>query len=97
MNKLIALIFALSLSTLSYAIETTSFKTGTGQTLAIGDSLNDLIKRIAQSPDALRTVTLNHGGKERSAIIYDYSIGQVIYTITVLDERIIKIEWHNKS
>lgn len=97
MQKIILFICAFSLSSLSFATETSSFKTGTGQTLTIGDSLKDLVKRIAQSPDALRTVTLNREGKNLTAITYDYSIGQVLYTITVLNEQIIKIEWQDKS
>ena len=97
MKRLIPLICALSLSTFCFATETSSFKTATGQTIKIGDSLNDLISKIAQSPDSLKTIELKEGDQEVTAVSYDYSIGQTVYTVTVVKEKILKIERNEKS
>ena len=97
MKRLIPFLCALSLSNFCFATETSSFKTATGQTLKIGDSLNDLISKTAQSPDSLKTTELQYGDELVTAIRYDYSIGQTVYTVTVVKEKILKIEINEKS
>lgn len=97
MKKLIGVIFALTLSSMCFAVETGSFKTGTGQLVKIGDSLSELIERTAQSPNAVKTIEWKDGDQVVPAMSYDYEVNQMIYTVTVVHDKVLKIEWQDKS
>lgn len=73
--------------------EISSFKTATNQTVMLGNSLTQLISRTGQSPSAIKTVAWqNNHGDTVQALQYDYNIGTSIYTITVFEEKIYKIQ-----
>ena len=93
MKIIIAFFLICAFSSLSFANETSSFKTATGQTITIGDSLDDLIAKTAQSPAGLKTTEWAEGIDTVSALSYEYIIGQTIYTVTVVKDKILKIEW----
>ena len=86
MKKLIALIFILSFSTFSVAsmTETSSFRTSSNQTVALGDSLNQLIDRTGQSPNSIKTTTWQEGTSTINAIEYHYNIGENLYVLTMM-------------
>ena len=98
MKKYIAFLLLAIFSSLSFANETSSFKTATGQIITIGDSLDDLIAKTAQSPAGLKTTEWKSEGSESvSALSYEYIIGQTVYTITVVKDKILKIEWRFRT
>ena len=97
MKIIIAFFLICTFSSLSFANETSSFKTATGQTITIGDSLNDLIAKTAQSPAGLKTSEWTEGNETVSALSYEYIIGQTIYTVTVVRDKILKIEWRFRN
>ena len=73
-------------------IETSSFKTTSNQTVALGDSLAQLMSRTGQSPSAMRSTPWLDGSNTVYAMQYDYNIGDNVYTVTVVKEQIRKIE-----
>lgn len=97
MKKLFGVFLICTFSSFSFANETSSFKTATGQTITVGDSLNDLIAKTAQSPTGLKTTEWAEGNGSVAALSYEYIIGQTIYTVTVVRDKILKIEWRFRS
>lgn len=73
--------------------ETSSFKTISNQTVTVGDSLNELIDRTGQSPQSMKSTTWQEGQSTMKAMEYEYNIGDNIYSITVVHEKILKIEF----
>lgn len=102
-KKLLWMMTLLSIHTLSFAnllgfatIETSSFLTSTGQQVVVGDSLNQLMSKTAQSPSAIKTGTWTHVDQKLNAMIYEYDIGQRLYSVTVVHEQVLKIKWQEK-
>lgn len=85
----------LLISNISFATtETSSFRTSAGQQVVIGDSLNQLISKTGQSPLAIKSTIWTHSDQKLNAMTYNYEIGQMIYSVTVVQEQVLKIEWH---
>lgn len=94
MKKVLALLLGLSLSTLVFATtETSSFRTSSNQTIALGDSLTQLISRTGQSPSAMKSIPWQEGALTINAMQYQYNIGEKIYSVTVVHEQVRKIEF----
>lgn len=55
-----------------------------------------LISKTAQSPSAMKSTTWVHADQKLSAMTYDYEIGQMVYSVTVVHEQVRKIEWQQK-
>lgn len=77
--------------------ETYSFQTSSNQTISVGDSLSQLIERIGQSPDSMKSTPWQEGAKTINAAQYEYTIGENIYSITVVDHQVRKIEYRKNS
>lgn len=93
MKSVIVLLIAGLISFSTFAsVETSSFRTVSNQTVALGDSLTQLMSRTGQSPTAMRTTPWQEGSTQVNAMQYDYSIGDNIYTVTVVKQQIRKIE-----
>lgn len=73
-------------------VEISSFKTASNQIVMIGNSLTQLISRTGQSPSSIKTVPWQNKGNTILVLQYDYNIGENIYTVTVHEELIRKIE-----
>ncbi len=98
MKKIFCLITLLFVSHLSFAAnEISSFRTSTGQQVIVGDSLNQLISKTAQSPSMMKSTTWLHTDQKLSAMIYDYEIDQTIYSVTVVQDQVRKIESQQKA
>ncbi|QIO08187.1 hypothetical protein [Acinetobacter lanii] len=95
MKKIMALILALSCSGIVFAsmTETYSFRTATNQTITVGDSLDQLIDRTAQSPQSMKTTAWHEGTNTVNAMQYEYNIGENIYAVTVVNNQVRKIEY----
>lgn len=93
MKSLVILLVVSLISLNSFAkVETSSFKTKSRQTVAVGDSLVELMSRTGQSPTAMRSTPWQDGSNTVYAMQYDYNIGDNVYTVTVVKEQIRKIE-----
>lgn len=93
MKSLMIFVLTALISISAFAkIETSSFKTASNQTVMIGDSLAQLISRTGQSPSAMKSVPWQSNGNTIYAMQYDYQIGDNIYSVTVVQEQIRKIE-----
>lgn len=93
MKSILIFLIAGLFSFLTFAsVEMSSFKTASNQTVALGDSLTQLMSRTGQSPTAMRTTPWQEGSNQVNAMQYDYNIGDNIYTVTVVKEQIRKIE-----
>lgn len=94
MKKVLALLLGLSLSALVFATtETSSFRTPSNQTVALGDSLTQLISRTGQSPSAIKSTAWQEGAHTINAMQYEYSIGENIYSVTIVHDQVRKIEF----
>lgn len=97
MKKMMALLLGLSLSTLVFAAtETSSFRTVSNQTVALGDSLTQLISRTGQSPSSMKSIVWQDGANSINAMQYDYNIGDNVYSVTVVHEQVRKIEFRRE-
>lgn len=94
MKLILGFFIACSISFATYAqiIETSSFKTPSNQTVAVGDSLEELMSRTGQSPVSIKTSPYINNGSSINAMQYEYSIGDFIYSVTVVNEQVRKIE-----
>ncbi|OTG65597.1 hypothetical protein [Acinetobacter silvestris] len=94
------LIFFLSLtcsSLLFAANETDTLRTANGQLVTIGDSYTKLIDRMDQSPLSMSSYEWKEGKNSYTAMDYIYQIENTIYTVTVVNNQVKKIEWINKD
>lgn len=97
MKKMMALLLGLSLSTLVFAAtETSSFRTVSNRTVALGDSLTQLISRTGQSPSSMKSIAWQDGANTINAMQYDYNIGDNVYSVTVVHEQVRKIEFRRE-
>lgn len=89
--------FSLFLTTLVLAAsnETRSFRTPSGQMINIGDNRSQL-DTSTLTPHSSSSYEFRQGKERLIAYTYHYEIHQVIYTVTVIKDKIVKIEWTRK-
>lgn len=95
-------IFALSLFLLtSNAVfagtSASSARTSSGQIIAVGDSISDMMSRINQSPLSMNTYETKDGEKTVTVSDYTYEIDNISYTFTIINNQVKKIEWTRKD
>lgn len=92
----IAFIFTCLLSSLSFAdTATSSFKTPSGQTVTVGDQVQDMQKKINLSPVSMVSTPVNHLPDSPLATTYVYEIANYRYTIRAVNNQIQSIAWFN--
>lgn len=94
------LIFFLSFSCsglLFAANQTDTLRTSNGQLVTVGNNYSDFIKRMDQSPVSMHSYTWNEGKKHSTAMDYVYQIENTLYTVTVVNNKVKKIEWVNQT
>lgn len=92
----VVLILACTMSGMSFAdTPTNSFKTSTGQTITIGDQVQDMQKKIDLSPVSMVSTPMNNVPNSPLATVYVYDIVNYRYTITTVNNQIQKITWLN--
>ena len=92
----IAFICAYLLSGLSFAdTSTSSFRTPTGQTVTIGDQVQDMQKKINLSPTSMVSKPLGTAPDSPMETVYIYEIQNFRYTIRTVNNQIQSITWFN--
>lgn len=95
LKHLIPIIF-LSITTFTHAAnETSSIRTPEGQSLSLGDSFTDMQTRLHLSPSSIVSHELKEDKNLHLAMDYTYEIENMLYTITIVNNRVKKIEWLN--
>lgn len=94
-KQLIPIMFFSAVSFTHAASETSSIRTPEGQTLSLGDSFADMQNRLHLSPSSMITHELQEGKKHYLAMDYTYEVENMLYTITIVNDRVKKIEWLN--
>ena len=77
------------------ANETSSILTPEGQLISLGDTFADMQNRLKLSPNSMITREFKEGEKLDLAMDYKYEIENMMYTITIVNDRVRKIEWLN--
>ena len=98
MKSIIIFILSLTLSGVLYAAsQSSSMRTQSGQIVSVGDSYTEMVSRLNQSPLSMNSYEYTEAGKTYTAINYSYPIENIVYTFTVINNRITKIEWFNQD
>lgn len=98
MKCILALMLSLSLSSIAIAAnQTTTLRTPTGQLVSVGDSYTELVTRMDQSPLSMNSYEWKQGKNRYMAMDYLYQIENTVYTVTVVNNQVKKIEWINKD
>lgn len=85
----------LSIMTFGHAAETSSIRTPEGQTLSLGDSFTDMQTRLHLSPSSMVSREFKENKKDYLAMDYTYEVENMLYTITIVNDQVKKIEWLN--
>lgn len=86
------------LSAMSFAHaanQTSSIRTPEGQLINLGDTFTDMQNRLKLSPNSMITREFKEGENLDLAIDYKYEIENMMYTITIVNDHVKKIEWFN--
>ncbi|WP_010114206.1 hypothetical protein [Acinetobacter sp. P8-3-8] len=98
MNRILALILSLFISSFVIAATSTSaVRTSSGQIVNVGDTASEMMMRIAQSPVSMNSYEVKEGDLTVTASDYTYDIDNVLYTLTVINNQVRKIEWVRKD
>lgn len=95
LKHLIPIIFLSAISFTHAANETSSIRTPAGQSITLGDSYTDMQNRMDLSPSSMITHELKEGKNRYLAMDYTYEVENMLYTITIVNDRVKKIEWLN--
>ena len=88
----------LLLPILGYAAnESRSFRTPSGQIISLGDSYAKLSSHMKQTPTSTQHYEWKEGKNRFTAYSYTYEFHDLIYTFTVVNNEIRKIEWIRKN
>lgn len=94
--KYIIPVIFLSVVSFSHAAnETSSIHTPSGQSISLGDSYSDMQNRMSLSPNSMSTHEIKEGKNHYLAMDYTYTVENMLYTITIVNDRVKKIEWLN--
>ncbi|MFN3074025.1 hypothetical protein ACK1JC_10450 [Acinetobacter sp. TY2] len=92
MKKLL-IALALTISSATYAAtDTRAIRTST-DVVSIGDSPNSMIQKLGRPEASNEYTTRDRNGKLLFVIDYNYTIGNLKYTITVVEGRITNMSW----
>lgn len=98
MHRILALSLSLFISSFAIAgTSTSAVRTSTGQMINVGDSVSEMMLRIAQSPVSMNSYEMKEGDLTVTASDYTYDIDNVLYTFTVVNNQVRKIEWVRKD
>ncbi|OTG63003.1 hypothetical protein B9T29_04760 [Acinetobacter sp. ANC 3903] len=92
---LIPIMFFSAVSFTHAANETSSIRTPAGQSIILGDSYADMQSRMHLSPSSMITREFKEGKNRYLAMHYTYEVENMLYTITIVNDRVKKIEWLN--
>ncbi len=95
LKHLIPIIFLSAISFTHAANETSSIRTPAGQSITLGDSYTDMQNRMDLSPSSMITHELKEDKNRYLAMDYTYEVENMLYTITIVNDRVKKIEWLN--
>lgn len=94
MFRIFTLIFTLLLSNVVFAgTAASSIRTDSGQIVSVGDSMNDMMSRINQSPVSMSSYETKEGELTVTVSDYTYNIDNIRYTFSVVNNQVRKIEW----
>ncbi len=94
MFRIFTLIFTLLLSNAVFAgTATSSVRTDSGQIVSVGDSINEMMSRINQSPVSMNSYETKEGELTVTVSDYTYNIDNIRYTFSVINNQVRKIEW----
>lgn len=89
-------VLACTLSSFSFAdTSTNSFKTPAGQTVTIGDQVQDMQKKIDLSPISMSSIPISSAPNSPLETVYVYEIANYRYTIRTVNNQIQSIMWFN--
>lgn len=88
------LITSLMFTMLSHAATTTSIRTLQGDIVSVGDSKNDLFKKMGKA-SAESGARWHDNGKSCAVKHYHYDIEQQSYDVMVCRNQIVQINWFN--
>lgn len=94
MKKTAILLLAAAASfSYAHAADVERFVTAERQTITLGDTVEEMQARMKASPMSVNSQALSEGGqKAQLAIDYTYEIENMRYVITVINDRINKIQ-----
>ena len=95
LKKLLPCILLTAMSFAHAANETSSIRTPEGQLISLGDTFTDMQNRLKLSPNSMITHEFKEGKNLDLAMDYKYEIENMMYTITIVNDRVRKIEWLN--
>ena len=95
LKQLLPCILLTAMSFAHTANETSSILTPEGQLISLGDTFADMQNRLKLSPNSMITREFEEGEKLDLAMDYKYEIENMMYTITIVNDRVRKIEWLN--
>lgn len=98
MHRILVLILSLFISSFAIAgTSTSAVRTASGQMVNVGDTASEMMLRIAQSPVSMNSYEMKEGDLTVTASDYTYDIDNVLYTFTVINNQVRKIEWVRKD
>ncbi|WP_296281096.1 hypothetical protein [uncultured Acinetobacter sp.] len=98
MNRILALVISLFISSFAIAgTSTSAVRTSSGQIVNVGDTVSEMMMRIAQSPVSMNSYEVKENDLTVTASDYTYDIDNVLYTLTVINNQVRKIEWVRKD
>ena len=95
LKQSLALILLTAMSFAHAANQTSSIRTPEGQFISLGDSFTDMQNRLKLSPNSMITREFKEGKNLDLAMDYKYEIENMMYTITIVNDHVKKIEWLN--
>ncbi|MDK1684105.1 hypothetical protein [Acinetobacter terrestris] len=95
LKKLLPCILLTAMSFTHAANQTSSIRTPEGQFISLGDSFTDMQNRLKLSPNSMITREFKDGENVDLAMDYKYEIENMMYTITIVNDHVKKIEWFN--
>lgn len=90
LKKLLPCILLTAMSFTHTANETSSIRTQEGQLISLGDTFTDMQNRLKLSPNSMITRKFKEGENLDLAMDYKYEIENMMYTITIVNDRVRK-------
>lgn len=98
MNRILALVISLFISSFAIAgTSTSAVRTSSGQIVNVGDTVSEMMMRITQSPVSMNSYEVKENDLTVTASDYTYDIDNVLYTLTIINNQVRKIEWVRKD
>ncbi|WP_445660917.1 hypothetical protein [Acinetobacter sp. F16] len=95
LKQLLTCTLLTAMSFVHAANETSSIQTPEGQLISLGDTFTDMQNRLNLSPNSMNTREFKEGGNVYLAMDYKYEIENMMYTITIVNNYVKRIEWLN--